>query len=98
MGRRYAVINRNPKQMCWPFLIMCLNCHQIITRQKAGGLKSELSGQVTVFFYNQDSSHNEANSGGLAEENENENIIKNGKCSRKVDIFGNSCVTLMVSG
>ena len=54
---------------------------------------------VADTFYNQDStSHNEANSGGLAEENENENIIKNGKCSRKVDIFGNSCVTLVVSG
>ena len=55
-GGRCAVVKRNPKQMamCWPFLIMCLNCHQIITRQKAGGLKSELSGQVTVFFYNQD--------------------------------------------
>ena len=78
MGGGHAFMNRNPKQMamCWPFLIMCLNCHQIITRQKAGGLKSELSGQVTVFFYNQDSSHNEANSGGLAEENENENIKK----------------------
>ena len=50
MGGRHAVMKRNPKQMCWPFLIMCLNCHQIITRQKAGGLKSELSGQVTVFF------------------------------------------------
>ena len=50
MGGRHAVLKRNPKQMCWPFLIMCLNCHQIITRQKAGGLKSELSGQVTVFL------------------------------------------------
>ena len=83
MGGRHAVMKRNPKQiaLCWPFLIMCLNCHQIKTRQKAGGLKSELSGQVTVFFYNQDStSHNEARSGRLAEENENNKIIKNENC------------------